>query len=158
MADHGGEITYESQEGKGTIFTVVFPTALRENPAHILVADDEETLRKIIVQALTKERNYVVEQASNGKEVLLKMGIIRPDLLILDIFMPDMDGLDVCRAIRNAPELAKTKVIIITGRPDNPKVKEVIGLGFTDIYPKPLDLADFVAEMDHHLKNGTYTR
>jgi CheY-like chemotaxis protein len=60
-----------------------------------------------------------------------------------------MDGLGVCQAIKNEPELSDTKVIITTGFPDHPKLKKIAELGFTNILPKPLDLQDFLTSVDN---------
>jgi CheY-like chemotaxis protein len=93
-----------------------------------------------------------VEEASNGIEASIKLGTYRPDLLILDIFMPEMDGLEVCRSIRSEPELADMKVIITTGHPDHPKLDEVAELGFNSIFSKPFDLLQFIKDIETILK------
>lgn len=103
---------------------------------------------------LSRERVHLVEEARNGTEAMIQMGANHPDLLILDILMPDMDGVEVCRALRNRPELSDIKVIIITGFPDHPKVKEVAEMGFTDICIKPLDLKGFVKKVNRVLGVG----
>jgi CheY-like chemotaxis protein len=89
-----------------------------------------------------------VEEASNGIEASIKLGTYRPDLLILDIFMPEMDGLEVCRSIRSEPQLADMKVIITTGYPDHPKLDEVVELGFNNIFSKPFDLLQFINDIE----------
>ncbi len=147
-----GEITFRSQEGKGTTFRVVFPAKLREEAAKILIVDDEETVRSAIAYALTQNRPYVVEAVASGTEALIKLGAQRPDLLILDIFMPEMDGLEVCRVLKNEPGLSDMKVVIITGFPDNPKLEKIIALGYTHIMVKPLDLHHTLKVVDEILK------
>ena len=150
---HEGEITYKSQKGKGTTFTVFFPKTLREDPAKILIVDDDELIREVLSNVLTRDRAYKVEAASNGTEALIKLGTYRPDLLILDLFMPEMDGLEVCRAIRKEPKLSDMLVTIITGYPTHSKLEEISKMGFTNIYAKPLNLRDFVKEVDELLKD-----
>jgi CheY-like chemotaxis protein len=142
---HEGEISFESQDGKGTAFTVYLPTILERQAARILVVDDDKAIRQMLIEALTMDHQYLVEEASNGIEASIKLGTYRPDLLILDIFMPEMDGLEVCRNIRNEPELSEMKVIITTGYPTHPKLDEVAELGFTNVFSKPYDLLSFVA-------------
>jgi signal transduction histidine kinase len=145
---HDGEITFQSEQGKGTTFTISFPTALKEKRPKILVVDDDKNIRDIISEALTTNRPYLVDEASNGVEACIKLGTYRPDLLILDIFMPKMDGLEVCRNITRAPELSRIKVIITTGFPDHPKLKEVAKLGFANVYSKPVKLQDLLKAVD----------
>jgi CheY-like chemotaxis protein len=149
---HNGEITFESQKEKGTTFTVSFPTILKEKLPKILVVDDDKEIRDILTEVLTTNRPYLVDEAVNGVEACIKLGTYRPDLLILDIFMPKMDGLEVCRNITRAPELSGTKVIITTGFPDHPKLKEVAKLGFANIYSKPIRLQNLLKAVDSVLE------
>ena len=149
---HDGEITFQSEKGIGTTFTVFFPTTLRKKPVKILIVDDDEMIRKVLGEALTRDRACVVEDASNGIEALIKLGTHHPDLLILDMFMPEMDGLQVCRALREEPELSNMRVIILTGYPNDPKIEQVAEMGFTNIYAKPLKLKEFVKAVNKVLE------
>jgi CheY-like chemotaxis protein len=99
----------------------------------------------MLTEALTMDRHFLVQEASNGFEASIKLGTYRPDLLILDIFMPEMDGLELCRIIRNEPELSEMKVIITTGYPEHPKLSEIGKLGFSNILLKPFKLGELVA-------------
>jgi two-component system alkaline phosphatase synthesis response regulator PhoP len=103
---------------------------------------------EIIKKALEMERNYEVETAHDGNEALIKIGAYHPDLLILDIFMPKMDGVEVCRAIKNHPEFRDMKVIIFTGYPAHEKVNIVAEMGFTKVVPKPFQLEEFLKEVE----------
>jgi signal transduction histidine kinase len=139
---HDGEISFETREGLGTTFSIYLPTLLRRKAPRILVVDDDREIRQMLIEALTLDRQYLVEEAANGIEASIKLGTYRPDLLILDIFMPEMDGLEVCRIIKTEPELADMQVIITTGHPEHIKLDEVIEMGFTRIFSKPFDLWD----------------
>ncbi len=144
---HGGEISYSSRPGS-TTFTVYLPTILKRRAIKIMVVDDEKEIRQLLVEALTANHHYLVEEASNGFEASIKLGTYRPDLLILDIFMPEMDGVEVCRTIKTEPALADMKVVITTGYPHHPKLDEVTELGFTNIVYKPFDLLEFVQDLE----------
>jgi signal transduction histidine kinase len=148
---HDGEISFESREGGGTSFTVFLPTLLRREAPRILVVDDDKEIRQMLIEALTLDRQYLVEEAANGIEASIKLGTYRPDLLILDIFMPEMDGLEVCRIIKTEPELADMRVIITTGYPEHIKLDEVTEMGFTQIFSKPFDLWDLVKTVEQIL-------
>ena len=148
---HKGEINFQSQNGKGTAFTVYFPAILQGRAARILVVDDDRSVRDVMAKVLTRGRYYSVDEACSGIDACIRLESSRPDLLILDIFMPDMDGLEVCRDIKTQPELSGTKVIVITGFPDHPKLKEVAEMGFTNIYAKPVKLQDLLKEVDNIL-------
>jgi signal transduction histidine kinase len=145
---HDGEISFESREGEGTTFSINLPTLLRRKAPRILVVDDDREIRQMLIEALTLDRQYLVEEAANGIEASIKLGTYRPDLLILDIFMPEMDGLEVCRIIKTEPELADMQVIITTGHPEHVKLDEVVQMGFTRIFSKPFDLWDLVKAVE----------
>jgi signal transduction histidine kinase/ActR/RegA family two-component response regulator len=150
---HQGDIVFNSNVHEGTSFTIFFPTTLKEKAAKILVVDDERAAREMMIEALITGHPYLVDQASNGIEACVKLGTFRPDLLILDMFMPEMDGLEVCRTIQTEPKLADMKVMMITGFPNHSKVKEVARLGFVHIYPKPIHLWDFLNVVEGILKD-----
>jgi signal transduction histidine kinase/ActR/RegA family two-component response regulator len=151
---HDGEIDFETSRDRGTSFSVYLPTVLKRQAPRILVVDDDDAIRQILIEALSMDRQYLVQEASNGIEASIKLGTYRPDLLILDIFMPEMDGLEVCRNICSEPELSNLKVIITTGHPNHPKIDEVVKLGFTNILSKPFDLINFVKDIETILGRG----
>ncbi len=153
---HGGDISFETRKGNGTTFTISMPTLLKRAAAKILIVDDNRTIREMLIEALTlyQRRSYLIEEASNGIEASIKLGTYRPDLLVLDLFMPEMDGLEVCRIIRKEPELSDMKVIISTGYPDHAKLDEIAGLGFTNVIFKPFDLPEFVKKVERILAQG----
>jgi signal transduction histidine kinase/ActR/RegA family two-component response regulator len=147
---HGGDISFETRKGKGTTFTISMPTLLKRKVAKILIVDDDQTIRQMLTEALTldQQKSYLIEEAANGIEASIKLGTYRPDLLILDLFMPEMDGLEVCRIIRNEPELSDMKVIISTGYPEHAKLNEMARLGFTNVILKPFNLPEFVTKVE----------
>ena len=81
--------------------------------ASILVADDEPTLRRLLL--LTFGPEHRVSEAADGAEALRRLLADRPDLAILDVVMPVMDGLAVCRAARAEPSLAGLGIVVLTG-------------------------------------------
>lgn len=138
---HGGEIFFENREGgAGTAFTVQLPTPLKRRAAKILLVDDDPMVRQILMEALAIPRCYLLEEATNGIEASIRLGTYRPELLVLDVFMPEMDGVEVCRSIKTEPALAGMKVIITTGFPGHPKLDELAALGFTTVLAKPFNI------------------
>jgi len=137
---HGGDIGFESRPGGGTTFTVKLPSRLERMAPKILVVDDDPILRQILMEALALPRSYLLEEATNGVEASIRLGTYRPDMLILDLFMPEMDGLEVCRNIQTEPALSGMKVIITTGFPGHPKLDELAALGFTHVLAKPFQI------------------
>jgi signal transduction histidine kinase/ActR/RegA family two-component response regulator len=140
---HAGTITFESVEGEGTTFTIWLPTAQVQDFVSVLVVDDDAMVRKLIVKLLSKTGQYQVEEAASGIDGLLRIGTTTPDLLILDLKMPGMNGLDVCRAVRQNDQLTKMKVLITTGHPHHPDLQEIRDMGYTDCYTKPIRVKSF---------------
>jgi signal transduction histidine kinase/ActR/RegA family two-component response regulator len=140
---HKGDIFFKTRAGEGTRFSVVLPTDLKRKRYKVMVVDDDADFRKLIMRAVTRVVNCVVEDFSNGAEALIRMGSHPPDLLILDMFMPEMDGLGVCRAIKNELGLEQMKIIIVTGFPDHPNLYAAARMGFNQILTKPLTVEYF---------------
>lgn len=83
----------------------------------ILLVDDEEVNLRLLTQWLVPQ-GYDVEYASNGAEAVRKVGESRPDLIILDIMMPIMDGHEACRIIKEDPKTMNIPIIMVTGQHD----------------------------------------
>jgi CheY-like chemotaxis protein len=119
----------------------------------VLVVDDDPMVRELVTQILSKTGRYQVEDAASGVDGLLRIGTRTPDLLILDLKMPGMNGLDVCRAIRRNAQLATMKVLITTGHPNHPDLTEIREMGYTDCYVKPLRVDTFRDMVDTMMIN-----
>ena len=148
---HEGEIGFETSLGEGTRFTIRFPSKLKPRQVKILVVDDHELVRDVLVRALKRDPFFVVEEASDGINACIKLGSFKPHLLILDIFMPEMNGLEVCRVIRSDADLADLKVIVTTGHPGHRMLDEVAELGFDNFLIKPVEIKDFLEAVDRAL-------
>ncbi|RPJ56779.1 MAG: response regulator [Dehalococcoidia bacterium] len=148
---HQGEIFFKTKAGQGTTFSVILPTMDMRRPRKVMVVDDDKTFRHMLTEALTKRTHSVVEGFANGAEALIRLGSYPPDLLILDMFMPQIDGLGVCRAIKNELGLQLTKVIIVTGFPEHPNLTEAARMGFHKIFTKPLALEEFMRSVKESL-------
>ncbi|SRR5574343_14982 len=103
----------------------------------ILIIDDEEDIRELLKYNLKKE-GYLVEVAENGEVGLALMKELKPDLIILDVMMPGMDGIEVCDAIRSTPGYQQTLICFLTAR--NEDYSQIAGLdaGADDYVAKPV--------------------
>ncbi|MEN9997714.1 MAG: hypothetical protein RI922_704 [Bacteroidota bacterium] len=103
----------------------------------ILIIDDEEDIRELLKYNLKKE-GYLVEVAENGEIGLALMKELKPDLIILDVMMPGMDGIEVCDAIRSTPGFNQTLICFLTAR--NEDYSQIAGLdaGADDYVAKPV--------------------
>ena len=106
----------------------------------ILVADDEEDLRGFLSSELA--RNYKVIEASDGVEAISFVRQFEPDLVLLDYMMPDKNGMEVCREIRNDARLSHIPVIMLTARADEKIKLECLEAGASDFISKPFALGE----------------
>ena len=148
IKSHNGTITFESNQGKGATFHVFLPSALKRKQFRIMVVDDDAMIRKMLREVLVQRCSYIVEEASNGIEACIRLGSSRPDLLVMDLFMPEMNGIEVCRVLKNDPVLSDMKIMIITGHEGHPLIGDISEFGFIDILYKPFNLEDFVKRVD----------
>ncbi|HKN95219.1 MAG TPA: response regulator transcription factor [Thermoleophilaceae bacterium] len=110
----------------------------------VLVADDERAVRESLRRALVLE-GYEVELASGGREALDTVGSGRADVVVLDVLMPDMDGLEVCRRLRQGGE--RVPVLMLTARDAVSDRVEGLDAGADDYLVKPFDLDELIARL-----------
>lgn len=105
--------------------------------AHILIVDDELDVREILKYNLTKE-GYSVDEASNGEEALNKMSQNTPDIVLMDVMMPKLDGIQTCEAIKEDPAYTDVLICFLTARAED--YSQIAGLqaGGDDYLSKPI--------------------
>jgi len=115
-------------------------------PRNILIVEDEEDIVRLISFHLEKE-GYRVKSAGSGREALASAFDNPPDLVILDIMLPEMDGLEVCRRLRSSDKTASTPVMILSARKE--EIDKVLGLelGADDYMVKPFSVRELVARV-----------
>lgn len=120
----------------------------------ILVVDDEEDIISLLKYNLQKE-GYDVISASDGIEAIEKVNQYNPDLVLLDVMMPKMDGWEVTKNIRLNKDLDSTTIIILTAK--GSEIDEVYGLriGADDFIPKPVSIPKLLARIKLRLKDKT---
>lgn len=121
----------------------------------ILVVDDDAEVRDILMRFL-KRRGYLVESATNGEEALTAVREHDPDLMLLDIYLPGMSGLDVLYAIRE--DGLHTRTIVLSGMPDEDMAQNTKDLGAVAFLAKPFDFTSLTAEIDTNLVAGMAAR
>lgn len=116
----------------------------------ILIVEDNSELRSFIVNSLSDK--YNVNEASDGRNALCLAMEINPDLIISDIMMPDVDGLDLTRSIKSEMELSHIPIILLTARTDNECKIDALGMGADDYITKPFSISYLEARIDNLLK------
>lgn len=119
------------------------PTA---TPATILIVDDEASMRETIEGVLESE-GYRLASAASGPEALARAAALVPDLVLLDVMMSGMDGLEVCRRLRADERLAQVPVIIVTSLGDHDSRMRGIEAGADDVLSKPFDVVELRARV-----------
>jgi len=122
----------------------VAPDALRGS--HILVVDDDPDIRALANQALSQDGHVVVE-APGGREALAMIDAHPPDLLVLDLLMPDPGGLEVLRILRSRPATATLPVVVLTALDDEATTRAGFELGATDYLTKPFSIPQLAARV-----------
>jgi excisionase family DNA binding protein len=112
----------------------------------VLVVDDEIAITKLVELAFRNLDGYVVETANTGFTAGTKLESFKPDVVILDIYLNDMDGREFFRHIRKNPELNRIKVIGISGKILEDDIQPMLDIGFDDFLAKPLKM-DTLIEM-----------
>jgi DNA-binding response OmpR family regulator len=120
---------------------------MKQSPKSILIIDDDEALRVAMVSAVEKA-GYAVVQAANGQDGIAVALAERPDLIVLDILMPKMDGRETLREIRSREETSDIPVILLTSVSDLSYVAETTTYENVDYLVKTdVSLADIVAKI-----------
>jgi len=114
----------------------------------VLVVDDEPNIREIVRRLLNElEPELRIEEACDGYEASIKIGSMQPDLVILDVMMPRVDGISLCRSIRDNPKTRHIKVLAITAFPEQDNVKKMYDAGADLCLIKPLQFEHFRLEV-----------
>lgn len=121
----------------------------------ILVVDDDAPIRALLVRALTRT-GHAIEAAADGEEALHRIAEARPDVVVLDLMMPRVDGFGVLQAVRADPAHRATQIVVITARAGREALEAAFAAGADDYVGKPFDLAELVARVEAQLRIVTW--
>jgi CheY-like chemotaxis protein len=117
----------------------------------ILLVEDSDTTRLTHKIMIAKRTGYDVITVANGPEALKLAAAQRPDLVLMDVMMPGMDGLEVCRRLRKQEATAKVPIVLLTFRVGDESVSEGYASGCTDYLKKPVVVDELVDTLRKHL-------
>jgi signal transduction histidine kinase len=112
----------------------------------VLIVDDDLTARETLIAMLEGE-GYDLQVAKDGIQALQRLEQLQPDLILLDVMMPGMDGYEVCRGIRSTPRLAEVPIILLTALDDRASLVRGIESGADDFLSKPVDRRELTARV-----------
>ena len=113
---------------------------IKHTPPRVLVADDDATLRRVMRTAL-EQAGFEVHEAEDGRQAVKRAAAVNPDIVLMDVEMPNMDGFAACALIRKRPESVDTPIIMLTGREDDESIQSAYDSGATDFVSKPINWA-----------------
>jgi DNA-binding response OmpR family regulator len=116
----------------------------------VLIVDDEENI-VISMEFLLNQAGYALEIARNGQEALTKVATFTPDLILLDVMMPKINGFEVCRRVRENPAWQTIKIIMLTAKGREVEVTKGLALGANAYIIKPFSTKELMAQVDHIL-------
>lgn len=122
----------------------------------ILLVDDEKDILEIIGYNLSKE-GYQIITASNGKEAIDKAYQNKPNLIIMDVMMPEMDGIEACEIIRKLPELKNTIITFLTARSEDYSQVAGFNAGADDYIAKPIKPKVLISKVESLLRRLFYS-
>lgn len=117
----------------------------------VLIVDDDAQIRRFLKYILVSA-DYEVAEASNGFEALAQAASQRPDAILLDVMMPELDGFETCRRLRNLPNMATVPIIILSAKDQVSDKVEGFKVGATDYLTKPVERAELLARLEAHLR------
>ena len=120
-------------------------------PPRILIVDDNETNRDILMTRL-QAHGYELAQAADGEEALAAAKSLLPDLILLDVMMPKLDGIEVCRRLKSDPAMPFTPIILVTAKSDTKDIVAGLNAGADEYLTKPIDQAALVARVNSVLR------
>ncbi len=112
----------------------------------ILVADDDNNVLFLISELLARH-NYQVFQAVNGDQALREAGSLHPDLMVLDIMMPGIDGIEVCRRIKASPGTKDIKIIMLTAKASGRDIEAGMAAGADHYLTKPFKINELTEKI-----------
>ena len=119
-------------------------------PKRILIVEDTRTI-VMVEKMMLAGRNFTIDIATDGEEGLAKARALKPDLILADIMMPKMDGIEMCRQIKSDPDLKEIPVVMVTTKGEPEKVEQAFLAGCSDYLTKPIDKLELIKKVEKYI-------
>ena len=120
---------------------------LESGKKKVLVVDDDEAIIEMFVELLERDGRFEVRTAQSGFDAGLITREFRPEVLVLDYKLPDINGNVVCKRIRSDPSFEHMKIILISGVADPDEVRDLLAVGADEFIKKPFQIDQFISKM-----------
>ena len=117
---------------------------LESGKKKVLIVDDDIEIVDLLVEVLSRDGRFDVKTATSGYEAGIQTQRFRPDVILLDYMLPDVNGNVVCHTIRKNPEFENIKIIIVSGVIKQDEIDQLLKSGAQDFIKKPFDIGDLV--------------
>ncbi len=114
--------------------------ALENGKKKLLIVDDEQDLVELMADAFARDGRFEIRTANNGFDAGMQVKEFRPDLVVLDVMLPDINGREVCQRVRSDSTLDSVKIICISGMIEQDKVSDLRAAGADDFMQKPFTI------------------
>jgi len=114
--------------------------ALESGKRKLLIVDDDEELVELMTDVFARDGRFEIKSANNGFGAGMLVKDFRPDLVILDVMLPDINGKEVCQRVRNDPNMKTVKIICISGMVEQDKIADLRAAGADDFMNKPFSV------------------
>ncbi|MBR5627199.1 MAG: response regulator, partial [Thermoguttaceae bacterium] len=121
--------------------------ALESGKRKVLVVDDDHDLVDLIVDVLERDGRFETRSVNNGFDAGMMVKEYRPDLIILDVMLPDINGRDVCIRVRNDSSLDAVKIICVSGMVEEDRIAELKAAGADEFLAKPFEMEKLIDRM-----------
>jgi excisionase family DNA binding protein len=121
--------------------------AIESGKRKVLIVDDDAEIVELLVDVLERDSRFETKTASSGYEAGIATERFRPELILLDYMLPDVNGNVVCQTIRNNPNFENIKIIIVSGVVKQDEISQLLKSGADDFIKKPFDLAELTGKI-----------
>ena len=121
--------------------------AIESGKRKVLIVDDDAEIVELIVEVLSRDGRFETETASSGYEAGMATERFRPELILLDYMLPDVNGNVVCQTIRKNPEFENIRIIIVSGVVKQDEIAQLLKSGAQDFIRKPFDVIELTSKI-----------
>ena len=117
---------------------------LQSGKRKILIVDDDPEILELLVDVFTRDGRFETRTAASGYDAGIATEQFRPDMIILDYMLPDVNGNIVCRTIKSNPDFINIKIIIVSGVVNQEEVQDLLNAGAEDFLQKPFNITELI--------------